>query len=88
MPTPGGGRAKDTTRLTEKFQLVSNDEMTITFTWEDPTVFLKPHSYTYKFKRVPDGTPFEENDDQRDPGYQQRQLGSVSTRSKSSRGCG
>jgi len=79
MPTPGGGRAKDTTRLTERFQLVSDDEMTITFTWEDLTVFLKPHSYTYRFKRVPEGTPFETNDDQRDPGYQQRQLGSVRT---------
>ncbi len=79
MPTPGGGRAKDTTRLTERIRLVGPDDMTITFTYEDPTVFLKPHTFTYKFKRVPEGFPFENNDDNRDPAYQQRQLGSVST---------
>jgi hypothetical protein len=79
MPTPGGGRAKDTTHLTEHFHLISHDEMTITFTYEDPTVYIAPHTFTYKFKRVDQGTPFENNDDNRDPGYQQRQLGSVST---------
>lgn len=79
MPTPGGGRAKDTTRLTERFQLVDHDTMTITFTYDDDTVFLKPHTFTYKFKRVAEGTPFEANDDPRDAGYAQRQLGSVST---------
>lgn len=79
MPTPGGGRAKETTHLTERVRLVDQDDLTITFTYEDPTVFLKPHTFTYKFKRVPEGAPFENNDDNRDPGYQQRQLGSVST---------
>ena len=79
MPTPGGGRAKDTTHLTERFHLISHDEMTITFTYEDPTVYIAPHTFTYKFKRVDQGTPFENNDDNRDPAYQQRQLGSVST---------
>lgn len=79
MPTPGGGRAKDTTRLTERIRLTGPDDMTITFTWEDPTVFLQPHSFTYKFKRVPEAAPFENNDDARDPDYQRRQLGSVAT---------
>jgi hypothetical protein len=79
MPTPAGGRAKDTTHLTERIKLVGPNDMTITFTYEDPTVFLKPHTFTYKFKRVIDGAPFENNDDNRDPGYQQRQLGSVAT---------
>ena len=79
MVTPAGGRAKETTRLTERVRLVGPDDMTITFTYEDPTVFLKPHTFTYKFKRVPEGAPFENNDDARDPGYQQRQLGSVAT---------
>src|SRR5262245_2654 len=68
MLTPGGGRAKDTTKLTERFRLVNPEEMTITFTYEDDTVFLKPHTFTYKFKRVPEGTPFENNDDPRDAG--------------------
>jgi hypothetical protein len=79
MPTPGGGRAKDTTRLVERFHLLNADEMTITFTYEDPTVFVKPHTFTYKFKRVAEGTPFENNDDPREATYEQRQLGSVST---------
>jgi hypothetical protein len=79
MVTPGGGRAKDTTHLVERFQLVSRDEMTITFTWDHASVFVTPHSYSYNFKRVENGVPFENNDDARDPGYQQRQLGSVST---------
>lgn len=79
MPTPGGGRAKDTTRLTERFQLTGPDDLKITFTWEDSTVLQKPHTYSYNFKRVPEGAPFENNDDARDPGYQQRQTGSVAT---------
>ena len=62
MVTPGGGRAKNTTHLVERFRLADNgEEMTITFTWEDPTVFLEPHTYTYKFKRLPGAHPFENN---------------------------
>ena len=79
MPTPGGGRAKETTRLTERFQLVNPEEMTITFTYEDDTVFVKPHTFTYKFKKVAGGTPFEPADDPRDAGFDKRQYGSVST---------
>jgi hypothetical protein len=67
MPTPGGGRAKDTTHLTERFRLVWHDETTITFTHEDPTVYIEPHTFTDKFQRVDQGTPFENNDDNRDP---------------------
>ena len=59
MLTPGGGRAKETTRLVERFRLRDVDTLEVTFTWEDPTVFLKPHSYSYTFKRVPFGNPVE-----------------------------
>ncbi|MEQ1948118.1 MAG: hypothetical protein ABL995_13065 [Bryobacteraceae bacterium] len=79
MATPAGGRAKETTRLTERFQLVNHDELTITFTYEDDTVFVKPHTFTYKFKRVPEGTPFESADDPRDTAFEKRQYGSVET---------
>ena len=62
MVTPGGGRAKSTTHLVERFRLADNgEELSITFTWEDPTVFFEPHTYTYKFKRLPAAHPFENN---------------------------
>lgn len=77
MVTPGGGRAKDTTHLVERFRLLDPDTMTITFTWEDPTVFQKPHTYSYKFKKLPSAHPFENNDDLRDAAYRERQYQSV-----------
>ena len=33
MLVPGGGRAKDTTHLVERFRLVGPDELSVTFTW-------------------------------------------------------
>lgn len=57
--TPGGGRAKDTTRLTERVRLVDADTLQWTFTWEDPTVFLAPHTFSYTYKKVVGGHPFE-----------------------------
>ena len=78
LVTPGGGRAKDTTHLTERYRLgKGGSELTITFTWEDPTVFLEPHRYAYSFKKLPGAYPFENNDDPSDPAYRARQLGSV-----------
>jgi len=44
MLVPGGGRAKDTTHLVERYRLNGSDELSVTFTWEDPTVFLAPHT--------------------------------------------
>jgi hypothetical protein len=63
MVTPGGGRAKETTHLVERYRLVNPDELSVTFTWEDPTVLLAPHTYSYTFKRLPQGTPIENNDE-------------------------
>jgi len=51
--------------------------LTITFTWEDPTVFLKPHTYSYNYKFLPGAFPFESEDSQRDAEYQQRLRTSV-----------
>lgn len=64
MVTPGGGRAKETTRLVERLRLRDPDTLEVTFTWDDPTVLLKPHSYTYTFKRVPFGNPVEGGGDE------------------------
>lgn len=63
MVTPGGGRAKDTTHLVERYQLVSPDELKVTFTWEDPSVLLSPHTYSYTYKRLPEATPIENNEE-------------------------
>jgi hypothetical protein len=49
---PGGGRISDTTHLVERFRLVDSDTLEIVYTWDDPKIYLKPHSYTYYFKRT------------------------------------
>lgn len=78
MLVPGGGRAKETTHLVERFRLIEGGDMlSVTFTWEDPTVFLAPHTYSYKYKKLGETTPIENNDDPSDPIYQQRLLQSV-----------
>jgi hypothetical protein len=63
MLVPGGGRAKDTTHLVERYRLVGPDELSVTFTWEDSTVFLAPHTYSYTYKRLPEGIPIENNEE-------------------------
>ena len=63
MLVPGGGRAKDTTHLVERFRLTDPDTLSVTFTWEDPTVFLAPHTYSYTYKRLAEGIPIENNGD-------------------------
>jgi hypothetical protein len=63
MLVPGGGRAKDTTHLVERYRLAGPDELSVTFTWEDSTVFLAPHTYSYTYKRLPEGIPIENNED-------------------------
>ena len=63
MVTPGGGRAKETTHLVERYRLVNADELSVTFTWDDPTVLLAPHTYSYTFKRLAEGIPIENNDE-------------------------
>jgi hypothetical protein len=63
MLTPGGGRAKDTTHLVERYRLVKADELSVTFTWEDATVLLAPHTYSYTYKTLAEGTPIENNEE-------------------------
>ena len=59
---PGGGVRTPETRLTERFELsMEGRRLTITYTWEDPKIYVKPHVYRYFFDRAPTvnsgGTP-------------------------------
>jgi hypothetical protein len=63
--TPGlvafgrGWRERDTV-LTETFKLSPDgDTLTITYTWSDPKLYAKPHTYDIKFERVKGGYVFE-----------------------------
>lgn len=53
---PGGGFRTDKTRLTERYRLLKNGEvLSVTFTWADPTVFAAPHTYEFRYRRLPPG---------------------------------
>ena len=53
MRVTGGGRAKETTHLTERVRLSDPNTLQLTFTWDDPSIYLEPYTYTYTFKRIP-----------------------------------
>jgi hypothetical protein len=71
--TPGavvaGGQRTPETRLTERFEVAPDGgRMTITYTWQDPKIYQKPHTYTYHFDRLPPGSyVFEDWCDASDP---------------------
>lgn len=68
----GGLRTPETT-LIERFE-VSPDgrRMTITYTWDDPKIYVKPHTYQYFMERLPpDSYALEEWCDASDPIEQQ-----------------
>lgn len=53
---PGGGFRTETSHLAERYQLVDGGrELEVTFTWTDPKVFAKPHTYAFRYYRVPRG---------------------------------
>ena len=53
---PGGGFRTAATRLTERFRLLDNGAvLSVTFTWEDPGVFAKPHMYEFRYRRLAAG---------------------------------
>jgi hypothetical protein len=60
--TPGGGRVGPGTHLTERFKLIDGGKkLSVTFTWEDPAIYLKPHTYEMTYHRSDPGTyAFEE----------------------------
>ena len=50
---PGGGYRTRSARLVERYRYVENGQrLSVTFTWEDPTVFATPHTYEFRYSRV------------------------------------
>lgn len=58
--TTGSGRVRTSTKLTERYKL-EGDTLSVTFTWVDPTVYLKPYTYTIQYKKIPNGEGYENN---------------------------
>ena len=51
---PGGGLRTTETVLAERFEVSADGQrLTITYTWNDPKVYEKPHVYRYLFDRAP-----------------------------------
>ena len=65
----GGGKRRPETRLTERFELARDGKrLTITYTWDDPVLYVRPHTYQYFFERLPDDSyAFETWCDASDP---------------------
>jgi hypothetical protein len=60
---PGGGRRTPDSHLVERFRLVDGgNRLSVTFAWEDPKVFQKPHTYEFRYYRAPKGTEQREFD--------------------------
>jgi hypothetical protein len=53
LAIPGGGYRTETTRLVERYRVVNGNILSVTFTWEDPAVFAAPHTYEYRYQRLP-----------------------------------
>ena len=67
---PGGGYKTADSHLTERYRLLNGGkQLSVTFTWEDPNVFAKPHTYEFRYYRAPNDTnarnwscdPFDED---------------------------
>jgi hypothetical protein len=60
---PGGGRRTADSHLVERYRLLNNGQrLSVTFTWDDPKVFTKPHTYEFRYYRAPKGTEAREFD--------------------------
>ena len=66
--TAGGWRTPET-RLTERYRLSADGQrLTITYSWQDPKVYVKPHTYAIVSERTPPGSwAFESWCDSSDP---------------------
>lgn len=60
--TPGGGRVGPNTHLVERFRLRDGGKiLSVTFTWEDSSIYLSPHTYELTYHKSDPGTyAFEE----------------------------
>lgn len=70
---PGGGFRTPDTELTQRFRLTDGGEMmTVQFTWIDPKVYLRPHTFELHYHRMPIETyALEEWCDSGDPAQSQ-----------------
>jgi len=51
---PGGGYRTATSRLAERYRLVDGGGvLSVVFTWTDPSMFRTPHSYEFRYYRLP-----------------------------------
>ena len=51
----GGGKRRPETKLTERFDLSPDGKnLTITYTWDDPVLYVRPHTYKYVFEALPE----------------------------------
>jgi hypothetical protein len=66
---PGGGLRTTTSHLVEHFHLFDGGKrLSITFTWDDPKVYLGPHTYELRYYKDPPGTyAYEDFCDAGDP---------------------
>lgn len=66
--TAGGWRTPET-QLTEKYRASADGQrLTITYTWQDPKLYVKPHTYEIVAERTPPGSwAFESWCDSSDP---------------------
>jgi len=54
---PGGGRRGPNTHLVEQYKIVdSGEHLTVRFSWDDPAIYTKPHSYTLNYYKMPKDT--------------------------------
>jgi hypothetical protein len=52
---PGGGKRRPETRLIERLEPTPDGtHLTITYTWDDPGLYVRPHTYKYVFERLPE----------------------------------
>ena len=53
---PGGGYRTEKSHLVERYRLVDNGTLlSVTSTWTDRTVFAAPHTYEFRYYRLPVG---------------------------------
>lgn len=51
---PGGGFRTDGSHLIERYRLLANGSvLSVVFTWTDPKVFRSPHTYEFRYNRLP-----------------------------------
>ena len=53
LAIPGGGFRTERSHLVERYKLLKNGAvLSVSFSWTDPKVFLKPHTYEFRYTKV------------------------------------